>query len=388
MRGSIPKGFWVGRKVWQAAGVLERYAALTSMTIALAMVLTGCGAKEVPAPDIFVVGVVEVRDAAEQGGNRGAAYLATVKGRNQLTLSFKVPGIVDLIGPGEDAGDWQEGAVVERSRLLARLKPTDFLASSNSAAAQAELDRAQYERVTRLLRDGAASQQEYERALAARRASEAQLELRRQDLLDSRIIAPFRGTLLQREVRAGETVGAGQPVLTLADLSEVEIEVGVPDRLLDGLRAGAEVRVSVAALREQDFVGVVQEVGVAAREGSRLFRAVVRVANPEGRLRPGMAASVYLDDAVRPASGVRVPLSALVARGERDLAVFVVEDGRVRERRVRTGDILESSIVVTEGLTKGERVVATGASLLHDGARVRIVGDGAGSRNDRGTGGR
>ncbi|MBX3744665.1 MAG: efflux RND transporter periplasmic adaptor subunit [Verrucomicrobiae bacterium] len=350
-----------------------------SAIAALAWVGAGCDVKHPPPPDAFVVGAIEVREAAEQGGHRGAAYLATVKGRNQLTLSFKVPGIVDLIGPGEDAGDWQEGSVVDRGQLLARLKPTDFLAASNSAAAQAEMDGTQYERVVRLLRDGAASQQEYERALAARRASEANFELRRQDLLDSRIVAPFRGTLLQREVRAGETVGAGQPVLTLADLSEVEIEVGVPDRLLDGLRPGTEVRVSVPALREQDFAGVVQEVGVAAREGSRLFRAVVRVANPDGRLRPGMAASVYLDDALRVTPGVLVPLSALVARGERDLAVFVADEGHARQRRVRTGDILESSIVVTQGLAAGEWVVATGASLLHDGAPIRIASDGVAS---------
>lgn len=339
--------------------------------------LAGCHRREVAAPEVLPVRIQAARDAAEDRPQSGAAYLASVKGRNQLTLSFRVPGIVERIGDGTGRGDWQEGAVVAPGQLLAQLKQTDFLAASNSAAAQANLDRTQFERARKLLSDGAASQQEYDRALAAMKASEATLELRRQDLLDSRIVAPFGGTLLKREVSAGETVGVGAPVLTLADLSEVEVEVGVPDRLVGLLRTGAPVRVSISTLGNQDFPGEVKEVGVAAREGSRLFRVVLRVPNPEGRIRPGMAASVYLDDAVSRPAGVLVPLSALVARGDRQLAVFVVTNGVARERLVGTRDILQSSIVVADGLAAGESVVVSGASQLYDGAKVRVLpGDG------------
>jgi multidrug resistance efflux pump len=101
-------------------------------------------------------------------GERGSAYLATVKGRDQVTLSFKVGGILDQVGPGSGGGDWQEGAKVVAGQLLAQLKQTDFLTASNSAAARAHLDRTQYERAERLLRDGAASQQEFDRAQAAK----------------------------------------------------------------------------------------------------------------------------------------------------------------------------------------------------------------------------
>lgn len=325
--------------------------------------------------------LVRVESVAEASplteGQRGAAYLATVKGRNQLSLSFLVPGIVELIGPGSGLGDWQEGAPVRRGQLLAQLKPSDFLAASNSAAAQAELDRTQYDRTARLLKDGAASQQEFDRALAAMRASEANLELRRQDLLDSRILAPFNGTILKREVNAGETVAAGRPVLTVADLSEVEVEVGVPDRLVGRLEPGMPVPLQVSSLGDEHFVGEVKEVGVAAREGSRLFRVVIKVDNEAGRLRPGMAASVFLDDATitdrgrRPALLVR--LSALVARSERELAVFVVSNGVARLRTVGTSDILQSSILVTNHLEPGEQVVVAGASQLYDGARVEVM---------------
>ncbi|MCC7375120.1 MAG: efflux RND transporter periplasmic adaptor subunit [Verrucomicrobiales bacterium] len=337
------------------------------------LALAGCGKPPAAVPEVIPVRVAEALDAAVSGGDRGSAYLATIKGRNQITLSFKVPGIVDLVGPGGGAGDWKEGALVRRGELLAQLKQSDFLAASNSAAAQAQLDQTQYQRVKRLLGDGAASQQEYDRALASMRASDAALELRRQDLLDSRILAPFAGTILKREVNAGETIGAGRPALTMADLSEVEVEVGVPDRLVGDLKPGDEVRMAISALGNQDFRGVVKEVGVAAQEGSRLFRVVIKVMNSDGGIRAGMTASVFLDEAVRRREGVLVPLSALVARGERDLAVFVVKDGVARERRVETRDIVESSILVSQGLSAGEVVVVTGASQLYDGAKVAVA---------------
>ncbi|MBL9137448.1 MAG: efflux RND transporter periplasmic adaptor subunit [Verrucomicrobiales bacterium] len=347
---------------------------LVSWCFAFAVLLAvGCGRRPSAEPEVVPVRVFQARDASESATDRGSAYLATIKGRNQITLSFRVPGIVDLVGPGGGGGDWKEGAVVRKGELLAQLKQSDFLAASNSAAAQAQLDQTQYQRVKRLLGDGAASQQEYDRALAATRASDAALELRRQDILDSRIMAPFAGTILKREVNAGETIGAGRPVLTMADLSEVEVEVGVPDRLVGDLKPGDDVRLSISALGNQDFRGVVKEVGVAAQEGSRLFRVVIKVANSDGGIRAGMTASVYLDEAVRRRDGILIPLSALVARGERELAVFVVENSVARERRVQTRDIIESSILVSQGLKAGEAVVVTGASQLYDGARVAVT---------------
>lgn len=334
---------------------------------------SGCGPRTPIDPTPIPVKVEKIRLVSSVDGQRGAAYLATVKGRDQVTLSFKVGGIVEKVGPEGGVEDWQEGASITNNQLLARLHPNDFLTASNSAAAQAQLDRTQYERAERLLKSGAASQQEFDRAQAAMRASSAELEQRRQMLEDSRIRAPFDGTILKREVNAGETVAPGKPVLTLAKLDEVEVEVGVPDRLISRLTVGTnEVGLLVPALGDKEFRGRITEVGVAAREGTRLFRVVIQVDNPSRLLRPGMAASVFLDDAVTRSSGVLVRLSALVAKGDRDLAVFVVKDGIATERRVGTSDLLQSWIVVTNGLAPGESVVVAGASLLHDGARVTM----------------
>jgi RND family efflux transporter MFP subunit len=189
--------------------------------------------------------------------------------------------------------------------------------------------------------------------------------------------------VLARYVNAGVTVGAGQRVLRFADTSTMSVELGVPDRLVKYFSPGKEFAVEISALEGRPpFTGHVSEVGVAASQESRLFRIVIKVPNPEGIIRSGMTATVRVGDLARFNPGaVRVPLSALVtfspaAQGAGNdssrLAVFVVNGGKAARRPVQTGDILNSSIIVSDGLKAGEEVVTAGASLLYDGAPVEV----------------
>ncbi|MCZ7635604.1 MAG: efflux RND transporter periplasmic adaptor subunit [Verrucomicrobia bacterium] len=94
--------------------------------------------------------------------------------------------------------------------------------------------------------------------------------------------APFDGRVLARLASAGETVLPGRPVLRIADLETVSIELGVPDRVVSEIEPGAMIELTVAALEGRRFAGRVAEVGVAAREGSRLYKVVLKVPNAGG----------------------------------------------------------------------------------------------------------
>ena len=168
----------------------------------------------------------------------------------------------------------------------------------------------------------------------------------------------------------------------------MSVELGLPDRLIGRLTPGKEVNVVVSGLEGlPPFRGRVSEVGVAASGEGRLFRVVIKLPNPDGLLRSGMTARIHVGDTPSaPPGAVGVPLSALVtvtpqagakASGQQPLAVFVAQDGKAVSRRVKTGDILNSSIIITEGLRAGERVVTSGASFLYDGAPIEVVSDNA-----------
>jgi RND family efflux transporter MFP subunit len=314
-----------------------------------------------------------------------ASYLAAVRFDHETDLSFKVGGILVSIGPAAGT-DWDEGTPVKAGTVLAELKQADFTNALNSARARAELAGKTLERFRKLRTTDAISQQELDVTVADWQTTQAQLDQAEQNLRDSRLVASKHGVVLARYVNAGVTVAPGQRVLRFADTSLMSVELGLPDRLIGRLTPDKEVDVVVSGLEGlPPFRGRVSEVGVAASTEGRLFRVVIKVPNPDGLLRSGMTARIHIGNtpAAKPGT-VRVPLSALVTlpAGGRlgidapaQLGVFVVQDGKAVRREVKTGDIFNSSILVTEGLRAGERVVTSGASFLYDGAPIEVAPD-------------
>lgn len=356
---------------------------LTVLCVALA--LAGCRkpAAKLPETSLVRVAAAEPVDNAHSDGE--ASYLASVRFDHETDLSFKVGGILDSIGAAAGI-DWDEATPVKAGTVLAELKQADFTNALNSARAKAELASKTLERFRKLRETDAISQQELDVTEADWRTAQSQLDQAEQNLRDSRLVVGKDGVVLARYVNSHVTVSPGQSVLRFADTSLMSVELGLPDRLIGRLSPGKEIPVEVSGLEGMPpFKGRITEVGVAASSEGRLFRVVIKVPNPEGLLRSGMTARIHVGDtpAVAPAT-VCIPLSALVtlvsngksqANGQTQLGVFVIENGKAMKRAVKTGDILNSSIQITEGLRAGEQVVTSGASFLYDGAPVEIATD-------------
>jgi RND family efflux transporter MFP subunit len=358
---------------------------LSTLRLALVLLtaLTGCGRHPVQKPQEVAVQTTRAESLSASRPEAEASYIAIVRAENETDLSFKVGGIVDTIGlaPGSD---WNEGTLVKAGSVLAGLKQSDFANALNSARAHADLTGKVRERFRKLRDTDAISQQEMDVTEANWLTARAQLDQAEQNLRDSQIRASIDGAVLARYVNSGVTVGAGQRVLRFADTRIMSVELGVPDRLVNCFSPGKELDVEITALEGRPpFRGHVSEVGVAASQDGRLFRVVIKVPNPDGAIRSGMTATVRVGDLRSFSPGaVRVPLSALVtfspagqaASGEGTrLAVFVVSGGVASRRPVKTGDILKSAIIVSEGLNAGEEVVTKGASFLYDGAPVQVL---------------
>jgi RND family efflux transporter MFP subunit len=358
--------------------------------LSAALVLSGCKKPAAMAPENVLVrtAVVQPMDGLRSDGQ--ASYLALVKFDNETDLSFKVGGI--LVGVGPAAGtDWDEGTPVKAGTVLAELKQADFTNALNSAHAHADLVSKTLARFRKLRATDAISQQELDSTEADWRTAQSQLDQAEQNLRDSRLVASKDGVVLMRYVNSRVTVAPGQRVLRFADTSLMSVELGLPDRLIGRLTPGKEVLVEVSGFEGlQPFHGRVSEVGVAASTEGRLFRVVIKVPNPDGLLRSGMTARIHVGDSAGEKPGtVCVPLSALVTlvpdgrsagSTQGQLGVFVVQEGKAVTRAVKTGDILNSSILITDGLRAGEQVVTSGASFLYDGAPIEVAADSLASK--------
>jgi membrane fusion protein (multidrug efflux system) len=358
---------------------------LPSLGLALILTLAGCQPKtSAPGPPEKMVVSTQRAEAMDSAAlSRAAAqYIANVSANEETDFSFKVGGIVDLIGP-MPGDDWKEGSPVKAGGVLARLEQSDFKNALASAQAAAALAGANNERARKLLAGSASSRQDADKAAADAANADAQLQQAEQNLRDSELRAPWDGVVFTRYVDSGQIVSAGKPVLRFGDIATMSVELGVPDRLVNSFAVGHEIAVNITALPGRPpFAGRISEVGVSASNQGRLYRIVIKVPNPDGLIKSGMTATVQTGSLAGADAGqVQVPLSALVSppapgaasgKPPTQLAVFVVSDGKARLRPVKTGDIVASSIFVTSGLAAGEEVVTRGASLLYDGAPVAV----------------
>lgn len=342
----------------------------------VAGLLVGCGQKKAERrlEDVPVVSCLVVSPAG--GASQpapGAGYMAVIKGGNEVDLSFKIGGIIDLVGP-QKGKDWEPGTVVEKGALLAKLHQNELQQQLQAAQARADLDRSEFERVKSLYESSSVSLQELERQRSAQKASAAALGQAQQAVADALITAPFHGTVLSCPVKAGETVGAGQAVLRFADLDVLDVEVGVPEVLVSGLAVGVRYPVSIPALGII-LEGAVKEIGAATRREDGLFRVLLKLNNEKGLVRPGMTASVDFYSRQERRQALLIPLSALIAAGSLtnapQLEVFVLgPDSAVHKKKVTTGEIRDSQVEVLSGLAAGDKVVVSGAANLYEGQKV------------------
>ncbi len=294
------------------------------------------------------------------------------------------------------------------------------VARANLEREKADLANAKInlDRTERLLKDGVASQQNYDDAKsrydtqAARVASlDKTYQLvkigPRQDLIaqargeiqrargavafaetqhaNTVIRAPITGTILERVVEKGEFVttgfvgdrGAKGYVVSMADLSDLQVELDINQN--DFARLGAKQRGTLRtdAFRDRSYQGFIEEISPEANRQKATVQVKVKVLNPDEYLRPDMNATVDFIAEPKPGEAASANSSTqtraiyIPASAVRDGAVFVNLNGKAVRRQVKTGGTTSQGVRVDEGLIGGEDVIINPPSGLKDGDKVR-----------------
>lgn len=191
--------------------------------------------------------------------------------------------------------------------------------------------------------------------------------------------APQAGVVTTLEVREGQRVSAGQTLMTLNSLATVWVEAALPQALGGAVHGGTPVTVTVDALPGQEFHGSVETLLPDIDNATRTRRARIVLANPGGRLSPGMFVTVQL----QPADGEAVPVvpdDALIATGQQTRVIVAETDGHFRPLAVRTGRSADGYTEILDGMRGGEKVVVSGQFLIDSEASLsgalQRLGDG------------
>lgn len=181
--------------------------------------------------------------------------------------------------------------------------------------------------------------------------------------------APLDGVVLEKMVVAGQAVMAGMKLYRLADLSSVWIEGDVFEQDLALIRLGATARVELAAYPGRPFAGRVSFIGPMVNEQSRTGRVRVVLSNAGGVLKPGMYATLLFEARLGP-EVLSVPPEAVVMTGERNLVFVVGPDGALTPREVTLGMRAGERFQILDGVTEGERIVASANFLVDAESRL------------------
>ena len=190
------------------------------------------------------------------------------------------------------------------------------------------------------------------------------------------VVSPHSGVVLRRGASVGTAVDPSTELMTLADLSAVWVLAEVPQSESGRLVQGALATLSFPALGRAPFTARVALVYPTLTERSRTVRVRFTVANPDGRLRPGLYGTAEFASTRREA--LTVPRDAIVDTGELQYAYVRSPGGILEPREVKAGARIVERVEVTEGLSPGEQVVATGVFLIDSESRLRASGGGAG----------
>jgi RND family efflux transporter MFP subunit len=307
----------------------------------------------------------------------------TARAVREVDLAFRVGGPLVTL-------DAVTGQQVRMGETIARIDPRDFevrvaTLEANLSSSRASLEEAtlRFQRYQNLLQEGAAAQAAFDQAKAGYEMAAARVEADARNLEDARnaredvvLTAPFSGFVHHKYVENHETVAPGQPVVSLVDLSVMEVEIGLPAGLLAAVPQMADFGCCFASVPEQHFVAHLKEVGKQPNPSRQTYPLTVTLERKATDVvRPGMAAEVTFTLGATRKDQFILPVGAVVNDSGRRSFVWVVsaEKNRVRKRAIHTVDLTAAGAVVGGDLQPGEWVVTAGVHHLEENQQVRVL---------------
>ncbi len=380
-----------------------------------ALLLAGCNPPESPkggkkdgkAAAALPSRAVQAAPAESRPMERAVSVIGALAAIDQATLSVKVTGRLQSLSV-------DLGTRVRKGELVAQIESVDYelkLRSAEALLAQARArlglplvgsddtvkaeetstvrqaraslleSQKQRDRIKALAQRGISPQSELEVAeanyeIAFNRHLEAledirqrqgvlqqrrvDVEIARQQLADTKIIAPFDGIVQERRASPGEFLNTAAPIVTLVKVDPLRLRVEVPERNATGVRPGLKVRLTVEG-DTNHYTGTIARLSPAITELNRMLIVEADIANPAGALRPGtFARADIVLAAAEPATAV--PKAALVTFAGME-KIFLVKDGNAAEKNIAVGRRADGFIEVLGGVKPGDLVVLNPGAL-------------------------
>ena len=264
-----------------------------------------------------------------------------------------------------------EGQSVAKGQLIAEMDDTQARNLLSGAEAQMAQANDALERYKMVHDNGSLPEVQWVEIQSKVAQAKSQLEVAKKNLADCRLVAPVSGIVGKRLVGAGETALPSQAVVSILDISTVNVKVAIPEAEISGIGANTPSVIKVEAVNGT-FNGGQIEKGVQADALTHTYDIRIHVANTGRKLLPGMVASVqFTATESQPTGELSVPVTAVQRKADGSLFVWTVgNDSTAHRATVTIGQTQGNYVTIREGLNAGERLVTEGYQKLSEGNRV------------------
>ena len=335
--------------------------------------MSSCGVEE---QTIEKPPLVKTMVAIQKQSEDNDTYSGTVRSRYETNLAFQVGG--RILSRNVQVGD-----SVYAGEVLMTIDSRDIVQLSNQsksqvAAAKAQLDLAKsnLERYSQLYSEDAIAisvldqyQTQYDSALAAYQNAVAQAEQSYNELTYTNLIANAAGVISNVNAEEGQVVSAGQTVMTLAQINELEVEINIPENHIQDVLIGKPVKISFWALNDE-IDGIIREISPIADSAARTYRVRVSIINPPQGIQLGMTVNATItSNGNKSNDTILLPLSAIYQTDDKP-KVWIVEDNILHLSPIIIDEFSGNEVKV-RGIKADSVVVTAGVNKLHEGQTVR-----------------
>ncbi|WP_037308448.1 efflux RND transporter periplasmic adaptor subunit [Ruegeria halocynthiae] len=332
------------------------------LSVALTVLATSAVAQDAAKP-------VKLMQVQETSPGFSRQFFGRVAARQTVDLAFQVAGqIVEM--------PVTEGFVIPKGELIAQLNQEPFQRRYDRAVLQRDQADRTVARLARL-RGTSASQVAVDDAETAAQLADIAVRDAEYDLEQATLTAPFDALISSRAVESFTTVSAGTPIVRIHDMSELRIEVDVPEILFQ--RSAQQHDVTITAkfpTSDQVFPLQIREFDAESSSVGQTFRIQFGLTPPEGlQILPGSSVTVTVQVQDNQ-TGITVPATAIIPDANGALGVLVfspagADEGTVRRVPVTIEPTQKGGVKVLTGLSDGDEIVVAGGGVLTDGQAVR-----------------
>lgn len=326
------------------------------------------------APVVRPVPTAVVREVPQA---MSRTFPGTVRATSRVELAFSIDGhLKELNG--------QEGRRVKKGEVLARLDHRDNQHELDAAQARLSDAKLAFERAEDLFERKVISKAKYDTAKTAYQVAEAEQRIRAKALEDTVMLAPFDGIVARRYVENHEHIKKQTAILSLKDLSLIEVVIQVSERLIarGGTGEFRNIAVRFDAGHGDWYKADVREFSVQSDPVTRTYSVVVGLLPPDNlQVLPGMTATVRMETTSATISAAQsvysIPVEALFGGSDGGSYTWVIpgESGAPRRVQVTIGSMRGDRVEILQGLSAGQRVATAGVHTLQADMQVRPAAD-------------